>query len=61
MAEKFCEAWKTEERECRRSYLRKGAERVGRRLANEYQVIWMERWSFCKKLLDFQSCAGIFF
>ncbi|VDK85064.1 unnamed protein product [Litomosoides sigmodontis] len=59
VAQKFCETWKTEERECRRSYLRKGAERVGRRLANEYQVIWMERWGFCKKLLDFHSCAGL--
>ncbi|KAL3982656.1 Ankyrin repeats (3 copies) family protein [Acanthocheilonema viteae] len=59
IAQKFCETWKTEEKDCRRSYPRKGAERIGRRLANEYQIIWMERWSFCNKLLDFQSCAGL--
>uniref|UniRef100_A0A158Q8B3 ANK_REP_REGION domain-containing protein n=1 Tax=Elaeophora elaphi TaxID=1147741 RepID=A0A158Q8B3_9BILA len=59
LAQKFYETWKTEEKGCRRLYPRKGAERVGRRLANEYQIIWMERWSFCNKLLDFQSCAGL--
>ncbi|CAG9538703.1 unnamed protein product [Cercopithifilaria johnstoni] len=59
VAQKFYETWKTEERDSRRSYPRKGAERVGRRLANENQVIWMERWNFCNKLLDFQSCAGL--
>lgn len=59
MARKFCETWKIEERDCRRSYPRKGAERVGRRLACEYKIPWMERWNFCNKLLDFQSYSGL--
>ncbi|EFO22222.2 hypothetical protein LOAG_06265 [Loa loa] len=59
MAQKFYETWKIEEKDCRRSYPRKGAERVGRRLASEYKITWMERWNFCNKLLDFQSYSGL--
>uniref|UniRef100_A0AAF5Q570 ANKLE2 third alpha/beta domain-containing protein n=1 Tax=Wuchereria bancrofti TaxID=6293 RepID=A0AAF5Q570_WUCBA len=59
VAQEFCETWKIEERDCRRLYPRKGAERVGRCLANKYKITWMERWSFCNKLLDFQSYSGL--
>ncbi|KAM3725798.1 Ankyrin repeat and LEM domain-containing protein [Dirofilaria immitis] len=59
MAQKFYETWKIEERDSRRSHPRKGAERIGRRLANEYKITWMERWNFCNKLLDFQSYSGL--
>ncbi|VDK78355.1 unnamed protein product [Onchocerca ochengi] len=59
LAQKFYETWKIEEKDCRRSHPRKGAERIGRGLANEYKITWMERWNFCNKLLDFQSYSGL--
>ncbi|OZC07323.1 hypothetical protein X798_05690 [Onchocerca flexuosa] len=59
LAQKFYETWKIEEKDCRRSHPRKGAERIGRRLASEYKITWMERWNFCNKLLDFQSYSGL--
>uniref|UniRef100_A0A915PGX6 Ribonuclease H1 N-terminal domain-containing protein n=1 Tax=Setaria digitata TaxID=48799 RepID=A0A915PGX6_9BILA len=59
VAQEFYEIWKVEERDCRRSCPRKGAERIGRLLASEYKVTWMERWSFCNKLINFQSFSGL--
>ncbi|VDM96199.1 unnamed protein product [Thelazia callipaeda] len=59
VARTFYETWKLEERECRRSNPRKGAERVGRRLAQEYKVTWMERWNFSNKLIDLNSFIGL--
>lgn len=60
-AQKFSQTWAMEERDCRRSHPRKGAERVGRRLACDSGVKFLERWSFTDKLIDLNSYEGMIF
>lgn len=57
-ATRFHDEWIRAEREIRLSDPLKGNERIGRTLAHQCGVRWMERWRFSDDVVDLNSTGG---
>ncbi|VDM51004.1 unnamed protein product [Toxocara canis] len=58
-AARFRKEWIAAEREARLRDPLKGDERIGRALAHQYGVRWMERWRFYNDVIDLNSAGGL--